>query len=206
MTIATIPGYDAIGANVGHLPAPDGPHVYFGYATGTGDVPWTAEEWARYPGAVRIDQTPQGGPWDRLADVDDYETGAVELGELAPRARERLAAFRAGERPGQRAPAVYASESNLTAVCNALVAGGVASGVGLAVAHWGLTPAAATAMVANASGPFPVIACQYANGPEYDTWVVSLPWLSAVSAAPRIKVLKNLVLNWQDGTSETVTP
>ena len=206
MTIATIPGFDAIGANVPHLPAPDGPYVYFGYATGTGDVPWTAEEWAKYPGAVRIDQSPASGVWDRLADIDDYEKGAVEIGELAPRAKERLAAFHAGERPGQRSPAVYASQDNLTAVCNALVAGGVTAGVGLAVAHWGITPADAVRMVANGGGPFPVIACQYATGPEYDSWAVSLPWLSAVSAAPRVKVLKNLVLNWQDGTSETVTP
>jgi hypothetical protein len=59
-------------------------------------------------------------------------------------------------------------------------------------------------MVANASGPFPVIACQYANGPEYDTWVVSVPWLRAVSAAPAVKILRSLVLNWTDGTSQTV--
>jgi hypothetical protein len=45
------------------------------------------------------------------------------------------------------------SQSRVTEVVNALIAGGISSGVGLWIAHFGLTQAQATAMVLNASGP-----------------------------------------------------
>ena len=98
----------------------------------------------------------------------------------------RLAAYHAGVRPGQRSPAIYASESNITAVVNALIAGGVTSGIGLWVAHYGVSEADATAAVAAAAGPFPVVAFQYSNqggGGAYDEDVFSVPWLEAVSVA-----------------------
>jgi hypothetical protein len=200
MAIATETVYDTIGANVARLP--EGARAA-GYVTGAGDVPWTAEELKAHPGVVLIDQTPAGGPWDSGADVDDYENGAVQLSELAPRARLRAASFKAGTRPGQRHPAVYASAANLTAVCNALVAGGL-TGIGLWVAHWGLPEATAAAMVANASGPFPVIGVQYDHDAArgVDVSVFSAPWLATVSVKPVQRVATGFTVHFADGTSE----
>lgn len=203
MAIATIPGYDTTGANVPHLPHPDHPFIVAGYATGSGGVPWSEADWAAWPGAVRIAQDPRL-PVDEAvrADVLDYENGAATLADLAPWAKNALAAYHSGARPGQRTPAIYASASNLTPVCNALVAGGVVGGVGLAVAHWGIGEAEAVSMVANASGPYPVVWVQYANGPDYDTGVFSVPWLQNVSRAPVTRTAAAVVLEFTDGTSE----
>ena len=205
MAIATIPGYDATGENISTLPRPDGAYIVAGYATGTGPVPWTAADWQQYPGAVRIAQAgPLAADEAVHADVLDYENGAATLADLAPWAKNARAAYTAGLRPGQRTPAIYASASNLTAVCNALVAGGVASGVGLWVAHWGIPEAQALSMVANASGPFPVIGVQFANGAGYDDDVFSVPWLQNVSRAPVSRSVAAVVLEFTDGTSERV--
>lgn len=182
MAIATVPGFDCTGANIAHLPAGQAA----GYVTGSGGVPWTAEDWAAHPQAVRIDQSPASTVWDATCDAQDFENGAVTLAELAPRAKVMLAAYYAGVRPGQRFPAIYASESNIPAVVNALKAAGIASGVGLWVAHFGVSEADATAAVADAAGPFPVVAFQYSDqggGGTFDLDVFSVPWLEDVSAA-----------------------
>lgn len=171
-------GYDVTGANIAH--APQGAPLA-SYVTGTGPVPAPPSFWAANPGAVRIDQTPAGTGWDALADVDDYERGAVTLAELAPRAQARMDAFARAARPGQREPAVYASASSITPVVNALIGGGVTSGVGLWVANWSIGEATALADVLNASGPFPIVAVQYASGQFYDTNVFSEAWLGRVS-------------------------
>ena len=173
--------YDATHANTGSLPAGG---MYAGYVTGSGDIPWNAEDWAKFPNAVRIDQTPASSPWDATADVDDMERGAVTLPELAPRAKLRIASFHNGTRPGQREPLVYASASNITPVANALIAGGVTSGVGLWVANWNLTEPEAVAEVLAASGPFPIRAVQYRNAGAFDMSVVDTGWLSTVSGKP----------------------
>jgi hypothetical protein len=47
------------------------------------------------------------------------------------------------------------SRSRVTEVVNALVVGGVRSGVGLWVAHWGMSRSQAEAEVRNAGDPFP---------------------------------------------------
>jgi hypothetical protein len=62
-------------------------------------------------------------------------------------------------------------------VVNALVNGGVSSGVGLWVANWNLTETQAIADVQNASGPFPIIGIQYSNGTYYDYDAWANPWL-----------------------------
>lgn len=170
--------YDATGMNVSRLPG----HAYYaGYVTGSGGIPWTAAEWNGHPGAIRIDQTPAATQWDDTADVDDYERGAVSLSELAPRAKARIAAFNSGKRPGQREPAVYASQSNISAVVNALLAGGVKSGVHLWVANWSFSEANAAALVNAASGPFPIAGVQFQNAGAYDISVFSSDWMDKVS-------------------------
>lgn len=181
MTIQTVIGFDATHKHAHEIQAG---HVAAGYVTGSADVQWTAEDWAAHPGAVKIDQSPLSTVWDATADVQDYENSAVRLDELAPRVKVMLAAYHHGARPGQRMPAIYASEANITKVVNALIAGGVTGGVGLGVAHWGISEAEAAAKVATASGPFPIIWYQFANRGTYDEGVFSVPWLHQVSARP----------------------
>lgn len=181
MTVTVLDGADATGANVSALPA--GLGVVAGYATGTGPVPWTSADWEAHPDAIRIDQSPQNTVMDETADVLDYEQGAATLADVAPWALAAKAAWAAGTRPGQRHPAVYASRSSLTAVCNALAAARV-TGVGLWVADWTGDRAAAVAMLEASSGPYPVIGVQYANAGEYDKDVFLESWVSARSAVP----------------------
>jgi hypothetical protein len=180
MTIALVTVCDATGANISALPA----GLAAGYVTGSEGVPWTAADWAAHPGAIRIDQTPASTVWDATADVDDYENGAVQLSELAGRAKARMASFVSGLRPGQRRPAVYCSAASVTPVVNALIAGGIASGVSLFVASWDNDQTEAAEAVREAAGPFPVIGRQFENNGSYDTSVVSQAWLDAVSVAP----------------------
>jgi hypothetical protein len=181
MATQTVPGFDATSANIAHLPAGQAA----GYVTGSAGVAWTPTDWLDHPGAVRIDQSPADTVPDYAADVQDVEQGAVTLAEIAARVKVMLAAYHAGVRPGQRSPAVYASESNITNVVNALRAGGVTS-CGLAVADYSVTEAQAQAAVAESSGPFPIVWYQWSDqggGGTYDEGVFSVPWLSAVSVA-----------------------
>ena len=91
MTIATATVYDCIGANVGSLPVAA---WYAGYVTGTGGVPWSAQQLADHPGVVRIDQSPVNTTADETADVLDYETllAAEAPGFAWPEVDERSAA------------------------------------------------------------------------------------------------------------------
>lgn len=167
--------YDATHANIKSLPKGAS---YAGYVTGSGSVPWTSQDFQEFPDAVRIDQTPASTQWDDLADVDDFERGTVTLDELAPRAKARLANFKSGKRPGQRMPAVYMSASDVTNVVNALIKGGVNSGVGLWVANWNLTQTDGIGDILNASGPFPIIGVQFHNAGLFDISVFATSWLT----------------------------
>lgn len=172
--------YDATHDDIASLP----PNAhYMGYVTGSGGVPWTDADFAAKPTAIRLDQTPASTPWDATADGDDMERGAVTLPELAPRAKLRMASFKQGIRPGQRTPFVYMSQIDVTPVVNALIAGGVNSGVGLFIANWNLTDAQAVAEVMAAAGPFPIIGVQFHNAGNYDVSIVSTAWLNNVSGA-----------------------
>ena len=183
MTIATVTVCDATRANIGHLPHGQAA----GYATGSGDVPWTAADWAAHPGAVRIDQAPVNTPLNELCDVLDVERGAATLADCAPWCEAATANVAAGKRPGQRHPAIYMSLSMVTPVVNALIAGGITEGPGLWIAHWGITEAEARTVVQIAGGPFPVIGVQYRNAGLYDVSVFSRPWLAAVSGDPVVR-------------------
>ena len=178
MTIATVTVCDAIRANISHLPK----GAAAGYSTGSGVVPWGAADWKAHPGAVRICQDPPAS--DTTADVLDVEFQAATIARCAPWAEAAAANVAAGKRPGQRHPAIYMSLSAVTPVVNALIAGGIREGVSLWVANWSLTVAEATALVAHAGGPFPIIGVQYRNAGTYDVSVFSKPWLDAVSGDP----------------------
>ena len=178
MTIATATVCDATRANISHLPK--GPAA--GYSTGSGVVPWGPADWKAHPGAVRICQDP--GATDTTADVLDVESHAAGVATVARWAEAAAASVAAGTRPGQRHPAIYMSLSMVTPVVNALVAGGIRSGVSLWVANWNLTEAEAAVLVVHAGGPFPIIGVQYRNAGTYDVSVFSRPWLAAVSGDP----------------------
>ena len=175
MSVLAVTCYDAIHVNRGSLPA--GQHA--GYTTGTGGIAWTAADWAADPHAVRIDQ--DASARDPSADVLDVETHAATPSEAPGWAKAALASYHAARRPGQRSPAIYVNQSNKSAVVNALVAGGVASGIGLWLANYNLTAAQAAAQVAAGSGPFPLIALQFRDAGLYDISAFSVPWLNGIS-------------------------
>ena len=173
--MSTVVVCDATHANIGHLPH----GMAAGYTTGSHGIAWTAADWQAHPGAVRIDQDPAAS--DPAADVLDVEQGAASPADAAGWAKRALASYKAATRPGQRHPLIYMSRSQVTAVVNALTAGGVTSGVGLWIADWSRTRAQAEAEVGTASGPFPVAAVQYHNAGLYDISVFSAAWLQEVS-------------------------
>lgn len=177
--MSIVVGYDTTGANVSSLPR--GAQVA-GYDTGTGIVPWSAADFARFPGAIHIDQDPNAA--DSTADVLDVEAGAATFGDCPGWVKRAQSAFNAVRRAGQRWPAIYASASNLTSVANALIAGGVAGGVNLWVANWSLSEAQGVAMLSNAGGPFPVMGVQFSDPGPYDVDVWSKAWLGKVSGVP----------------------
>ena len=172
--------FDATHDNIGALPK--GAQVA-GYTTGTGThIRWTDADFAAHPGAVRIDQDPAAS--DPTADVLDIEAGAATPASAPGWVKRALASRTSQARPGQRSPAVYMSQSGVTEVVNALVAGGISSGVGLWIANFSLTQAQATQMVLSASGPFPVIAVQFRNTPAFDVSVFSSDWLATGGQHP----------------------
>lgn len=178
MTVATVTGWDAEGQNVHLVPVGAGPYGG-GYLTGSGGVPWSAAQMREFPNAVLYDQSPTNGPFDTTCDAFDCETNAVTMADLAPGIIEARAHFHAATRPGQRWPAVYQSQNNVTQNVNDLIAAGIDT-CPLIVANYGVSQADAIAIVANASGPFPIVGFQYSdqggNG-AYDLDVWSVPWL-----------------------------
>lgn len=177
-----IPGRDYTSLN---LPPANVPNIQLAsYITGSPGIKMTPAQLALHPGIVQIDQSPFLSAIDETADVLDFENGAATLADLAPWAIAATANFRKGVRPGQRWPTVYMSADNVTPVVNALIAGGVHSGVNLWVAHFGVTREEAIVQVATSSGPFPVVAFQYADDGSFDADEFNHIWLTTVSVAP----------------------
>jgi hypothetical protein len=177
MTIVTV--YDMTGANI--AAAPEGAQLA-GYVTGTGDVPWTAADWAAHPGAIRIDQDPAAS--DATADVLDVEKGAATVADVVPWARAAYANRANGVRQGQRWPAIYASAANITPIANALEDAAITSGVFLWIANWNLTQEQAGTDILSAGGPWPVVGVQFRNSATYDVSLFSAEWLGDVTGAP----------------------
>jgi hypothetical protein len=169
--------YDATHANVGQLPR--GVQAA-GYVTGTDGVAWTAADWAAHPGAVRIDQSPALTAIDETADVLDVENGAATLADIDAWARDALASYHSGKRPGQRSPVIYCDGETVTPVANVLTEGRLV-GVGLFIARWNLTLTQSVTDVIGASGPFPIHGIQFASDGPYDIDVFSSAWLATVS-------------------------
>jgi hypothetical protein len=184
--MSVVAGYDCIHNNIGRVPKGQ----LAGYTTGSRDIRWTDTDWRNHPGAVRIDQDFNAS--DPSADVLDVERGAATNAECARWVKQARNDFDTVVRRGQRHPAIYTSASNVTPVVNSLIAGGVTKGVGLFVASWGVGKTRAAEMVANASGPFPIVAVQYNNGLYYDFDVFSHAWLTNVSGNIAHNPVRNL--------------
>lgn len=180
--------YDCISVNLASAPA--GPKM--GYVTGApgSGVEWTPEQWAANPTAVKLAQAPltqedlDAKPYP---DGFDMETGAIALDDLPLLCKDALASYHIAAHPGQRSPFVYMSADNVTPVVNALIAGGVTSGIGLDIANWGETSAQAIAQLTSAGGPFPVISIQIKDAGPYDYNLMSTAWWSTRTAKPIVR-------------------
>ena len=170
--------HDAIHANISHLPP--GPSA--GYTTGSPDIKWTPSDWTNHPTAIRICQ--DFGASDTTADVLDVESGAATNIEAATWYHAAAVNWAHAKRPGQRHPAIYTSAANVTSLVNTLIANGVHQGPFLWVANWNLSDPQASADVAAAAGPFPIIGVQFSSGAFYDTSVFATAWRNAVSVLP----------------------
>ena len=195
--------YDAIRGNIPSLP--QGARQYAGYSTGLGEVPWTEADFAGHATALgpclRIDQDPAAS--DPTADILDVEDGAATIPDCPWWAKRALADFKSARRPGQRSPAIYCSASNVSAVVNALISGGITSGIGLFVANWSLTEAQALADVLAAAGPFPITGIQFTDDGPYDTSVFSTAWLADQSGKPKPPV-PPVIPAWQEKIMNTL--
>lgn len=178
-------GADVISANLHLLPRGAFPALAL-YVTqvggGTGFIAATQAQLAEYPDCVKIAQLPTGDPY--WADALDFEALAATVAEVPRWAAGALASYHAGSRPGQRMPVIYVSADNVHVAANALVGGGVTSGVGLGIANWNLTEPQAAQDVIARSGPFPIVWVQYRDPGPYDLDVFSTVWLNARSGTP----------------------
>lgn len=194
--MTAILGYDAIHINIGKLP-PKTQNA--GYTTGSSDIRWREADWDSHPTAVRIDQDFNAS--DPSADVLDVENGAATFADCPFWAKKAREDYDNVARAGQRNPTIYTSESNVTNVANALVNGGVKSGVGLWVADWGIGVAKAFDMIDHAGGPFPIVGVQYDNGTFYDYDAFNVSWLTNVSGAHIINPVSELKVTRRGFTS-----
>jgi len=83
---------DTIHGSVGHIP--ESIKYVGGYVSGTPDIKWTTEDWARFPGArhIRIFQGYGDLPDVHSFDAVDIESGAVTPAEAASIVRTRVLA------------------------------------------------------------------------------------------------------------------
>lgn len=170
-------GYDATHANVSSLPR--GAQVA-GYVTGSPDIVWTAADWNAHPGALRIDQSPVNTPADETADILDFESGAANVGDIGPWTAAAMANWRKATRPGQRTPAIYGSLSVIPTIVGALKAAKLTN-VGIFLANWNLSLAAAETDLGTLFGGYPVVGVQFSSGATYDHDAFDSAWLKNVS-------------------------
>lgn len=177
MNLTTV--YDCMGSNLGKFPVPHGV-LMAGYVTGQGGVPWTDQQFAAHPDAIRIDQSPVNTVIDEEADVLDVENQAATIADVPTWVRGAWRSWINVDRPGQRTPTVYCSHSSLTPVANALVAAGITKGVNFWLAE-PMTAAMARAELEKAGGPFPIVGVQYLFMGDHDVSIFNPEWLTNVS-------------------------
>lgn len=142
---------DAMHVNAARIP--QGTAIAAGYVTGSADVQWTADDWARFPssGHVRIDQSPHLAAFAAGdADVADVEQEAGTVYQAVAGAAARKARGWMSW--------IYTSQANLAGVQKAVAAAHLTGHVQYWVADWALTEAEAAARLTGS-----VIAVQWAS-------------------------------------------
>lgn len=180
MNLTTV--YDCMGSNLGKFPVPHGV-LLAGYVTGNGGVPWTPQQFAAHPDAIRIDQSPQNTPADELADVLDVEQQAATLADIPAWVDAARINYATRRRPGQRMPCIYMNQSTVTPVANTLIRAGLTSGIYLWLAA-PMTSTMATAELEAAGGSFPIVGIQYQFLGDHDVSLFNTEWLTNVSGKP----------------------
>jgi hypothetical protein len=148
---------DAISANVGNVPAST-PKVG-GYVTGTPDIKWTAQDWARFPkaGTVRIDQSPG------LSAYATNEGSVADIEALAGTVSSFVTASEARMRLG-RLLWCYVTESTLNEVAAALKDAGIPlDKCGAWLADWNMSEAEADAALGTSMAGIRLVAVQWAS-------------------------------------------
>ena len=148
---------DAIHANVGNIPVST-PKVG-GYVTGTPDIKWTSQDWARFPhaGTVRIDQSPSLSAYAaNEGSVADIEALAGTVGSFvtASEARMRL----------RRLLWCYATQSTVQEIAVALKEAGIPlDKCGAWLADWNMSEAEANAALGTSMSGIRIVAVQWAS-------------------------------------------
>lgn len=134
---------DTIHADVPNIPR-SAPKVG-GYVTGTPDIQWTAEDWARFPeaGHVPVNQDPADPSTHGVADVEE---GAYTIAEAVERARARKSAGYGIYN--------YTDEANVSELCQALTDGGI-DGSEIWLANWNLSEEEAAGLLGQAVHGYP---------------------------------------------------
>jgi hypothetical protein len=154
---------DATSASAGNIPS--GSPKVAGYVTGTSEVRWTPQDWARFDPAttslVRIDQGFTWPPLPTSYDVLDVENLAVTAAEVPAAVQARIAA-------GITWTTVYGSASALAAVEARLRAAPFGAGwyyghVDCWLADWNLNEAEATALLGTRISGLTCTAVQWAS-------------------------------------------
>lgn len=172
--MSTTVAYDSETWNFQFLPP--GQHV--GYTTGS--PAWTTQQWIADALAVRVDQSPYNTALDETADWLDFELGAATVADIVPWLKAARLNYAKAVRPGQRWPGVYLNRSSAQVVGNALLAG-MMTNVPLWLADPGISIAEAQAIIAAASGPWPIQGVQNQWFTEYDEDVFLTSWLATMS-------------------------
>lgn len=186
MVIQVTDMFDTTGDKVSHLPANT---QVAGYTTGPVNIRWTTAQFAAHTTptpAVRIDQ--DSGASDPTADILDVENGAATVSEIPTWIQLARDSFNKVKRPGQRWPGVYCSLNTLDSAVQMLSQHGI-NNVPFGIAEL-TNKADATTKVSSATGPFPRVWQQYAFGSNFDSGIVSVPWLANVSALPTTKTIQ----------------
>jgi hypothetical protein len=141
---------DAMHTSVVNIP--ENSPLVAGYVTGTPEIAWTAQDWARFPGGhLRVDQSPDLAQWAAgNADVADIEQGAGTSYEAVAGAMARTGKGWLSW--------VYTSQANLASLRSALEAAQLTGHVQFWVANWDLSEEEA---VSQLSGD--VVAIQFAS-------------------------------------------
>jgi len=195
--IPTMLAYDSTGEHEPLLPLNIQAAGYDTQVGKTAGIQWLPSQFARhtrpYP-AVHIDQDPRAS--DFHSDILDVEAGAATDIEVVNWLQNARHSYLSIQRPGQRWPGIYCSESNVHSIVQILVANAIRS-VPFWVADYSIDLAEATRRVANALGPYPAIGYQFNNtafNGEADTSVFAVPWLALMSALPPVKEKEMIIL------------